>query len=877
MALAASTRLGAYEILAPLGAGGMGEVYRARDSKLAREVAIKVLPAEVSADRNRLTRFEQEARSASALNHPNIVTIYEIGSVDSVSYIAMELVQGKTLRELLTEGPLPTKRLLALSAQIADGLARAHEAGIVHRDLKPDNVMITREGLVKILDFGLAKLAGSSGPEMSQLPTVAEPTESGVVVGTVGYMSPEQAMGRPVDFHSDQFSLGSILYETATGKRAFSRGSAPETLAAIIREEPEALQSLAPQLPTALRWAIERCLAKEPEERYGSTRDLARDLSQLRNHISEVSQGTSPAGTSRRRGRLVAVWAASLVLVAALALLVGPRSRKEPSVPPVRFSVAIPGEAVGSRVTVSPDGSRLAIEAFSQGQRRIFLRRLDSDETVELQGTLGAAGHFWSPDSRHLAFWADGKLKKISIAGGPPVDLCEAVVLAPGTWSRYGTILFPSRANPYGLFRVSDDGGEAVRVTSCKPEEEHRGPWFLPDGRRFLYTVNSNPGATKRCELRLGSLDSKESRTVTQLDSRAEYSPTGHLVYARESALFTQRFDEKNARLMGEPVLVADDVNYFLNTAEAAFSVSQTGVLAYRPGLSPSKLTWFGRDGKDLGQLGQLSMSTRGFRISPEGVRVAFAVIDRRSSTGDIWIFDLKRGVSTRLHSDTAHELEPVWTPDGTKLLYGSDRRGAPDIYEIATGESPGNEKVVLEQEGFQQPEDVSRDGQFLVYSDAERYPNWDIWLLPLQGERRPSPWAHTRFIEASPRFSPDGRWIAYQSDESGTPEIYVALTQGGGGKRRISPAGGRDPRWRADGRELYYVGPGDFLTAVPMTPGARLEAGKPVPLFRVEGIRNYDVTGDGTRFLVCTPSDPDRNSRVRVIVNWPAALKPEK
>ena len=877
MALAASTRLGAYEILAPLGAGGMGEVYRARDSKLAREVAIKVLPAEFSADRNRLTRFEQEARSASALNHPNIVTIYEIGSVDSISYIAMELVQGKTLRELLTEGPLPAKRLLGLSAQIADGLARAHEAGIVHRDLKPDNVMITREGLVKILDFGLAKVAGSSSPEMSQLPTVAEPTEPGVVLGTVGYMSPEQAMGRQVDFRSDQFSLGSILYEMVTGKRAFSRDSAPETLAAIIREEPEPLPSLAPHLPTALRWVIERCLAKEPEERYGSTRDLARDLAQLRDQGAEISaEGT--ARIARRKPRwLAAAWAASLVLVAALALLVGPRSRREPSVPPVRFSVAIPGEAVGSRVTVSPDGSCLAIESFSQGQRRIFLRRLDSDETVEVQGTLGAAGHFWSPDSRHLAFWAEGKLKRIPIGGGPPVDLCEAVVLSPGAWSRDGTILFPQRANPPGLFRVSESGGEAVRVTACKPEEEnHTRPWFLRDGRRFLYHVNSVPGSRARRELRLSSLASDENRIVTLLDSRAESSPTGHLVYARESALFAQRFDERSARLMGEPILLADDVNYFLNTADAQFSVSQTGVLAYRAGVSPSKLTWFGRDGKEIGQLGQRLMAQR-FRISPEGARVAMGISDKRTSTADIWVFDLGRAVSTRLHSDPVHEFMPVWTPDGTKLLYGSDRRGAPDIYEITTGETPGGVKVLLEQEGVQQPEDISRDGRFVAYVSADRWPNTDIWVLPLQGERQPLPWAHTRFIEASPRFSPDGRWIAYQSDESGVPEIYVALTQGSGGKRRISPAGGRHPRWRGDGRELYYVGPGDFVMAVPVTAGTRLEVGAPAPLFRVEGISNYDVTADGSRFLVSTPSDPDRDSQVRVIVNWTAALKRER
>jgi hypothetical protein len=498
----------------------MGEVYRARDTKLGREVAIKVLPGEVSADRDRLARFEQEARAASALNHPNIVTIYEIGSDDSSSFISMELVQGKTLRDLLVEGPLPVKRLLALSAQMADGLARAHEAGIVHRDLKPENLMVTREGLVKILDFGLAKLVGAPGAERSQLPTRAEPTRSGIVLGTVGYMSPEQATGRPVDFRSDQFSLGSMLYEMATGKRAFSRGSAAETLAAIIREEPEPLRRLVPHAPIALGWVVERCLAKEPEERYASTQDLARDLAQLRHHVSEASQEASPVAAGRRRGWHGLAWAASLILVAASALFAGLRWRKESAALPVRFTVPIPMGASEPRVTISPDGARLAIEVFSQGQRRIYLRRLDSEEAVELQGTLGAVGTFWSADSRHLAFWADGKLKRIPITGGPPVELCEAVVLAPGTWNRDGTILFPQRANPSGLFRVSEAGGEAIRVTTCAPaEENHKGPWFLPDGRRFLYHVNSSPGSVNARELRLGSLASKESRKLVRIYS----------------------------------------------------------------------------------------------------------------------------------------------------------------------------------------------------------------------------------------------------------------------------------------------------------------------------------------------------------------------
>jgi hypothetical protein len=501
MSLAAGSRLGPYEIVAPLGAGGMGEVYRARDTRLGREVAIKVLPAEVWADRDRLARFESEARSASALNHPNIVTIYEIGSADSISYLSMELVQGTTLRDLLAEGPLPIKRLLALSFQIADGLARAHEAGIVHRDLKPENLMVTREGLVKILDFGLAKLVGASGPELSQLPTMGEPTAPGIVLGTVGYMSPEQAAGRPVDFPSDQFSLGSILYEIATGKRAFARASAAETMAAIICEEPEPLGRLAPQIPAVLRWIIERCLAKDAHERYASTRDLAHDLVQLRDRVSEMSQEASSISLRRRHGWLWKAATVTFVFAVAAALFIALRWRQVPAVRSLHFSVQVPdqrGPTPAPRtpgVMISPDGTMLAIEVAHEGRRRIYLRALDSDKAVEVEGTLDAAATFWSPDSRFLAFYSSGKLKKVAIAGGPPVDLCTATVTGRGAWSRDGTILFPQRGDTLGLFRVSDAGGQPIRVTTGAPlEGSHYWPCFLPDGRRFLYFKSVAPG-----------------------------------------------------------------------------------------------------------------------------------------------------------------------------------------------------------------------------------------------------------------------------------------------------------------------------------------------------------------------------------------------
>jgi Tol biopolymer transport system component len=878
MALSPASRVGPYEILSPLGTGGMGEVYRALDARLGREVAIKVLPPEVAADRDRLARFEREARSASALNHPNIVTIYEIGDADSISYISMELVQGTTLRGLLAEGPLPIKRLLALSVQIANGLARAHEAGIVHRDLKPENLMVAGDGLVKILDFGLAKVVSASGSGLSQLPTIAEPTMPGIVLGTVGYMSPEQAACRPAEFPSDQFSLGAILYEMATGKRAFARGSAAETMAAIIREEPEPLGALAPQIPPALRWIIERCLAKDPHERYASTRDLARDLAQLRDHVSEISQEASPIQTRRRAGWLWPAAAATLALVAAAALFFGARWRKEPALRTLRFSVPMPPGVESQRplAVISPDGTRLAIEAVHEGRRRIYLRPLDSDKTIEVEGTLDAAGTFWSPDSRFLAFYSGGKLKKVAVAGGPPVELCTATLSGSGTWSRDGTILFPQRGDTLGICRVSDAGGQPIRVTTVAPSEDnHFWPCFLPDGRRFLYLVNRSPGSSLARELRLGSLDSKESRVVAHLDSRAEYVAPGYLAFVRERTLIAQPFDVRSGRLHGEPIPIVDGIHYFMGTGSAAFSFSENGILVYATGSPTSKITWFGRDGKVIGPLGPPSV-IGAFRISPDGSRVAIHVSEPRTGAGDIWLFDRGRGIPTRLHSDPVGQSRPVWSPDGATLAYGSDRKGPPDIVTLGMMGDRGDEQPLFEGPAQEYPEDFSRDGRYLAFTSTSQWPNYDIWLLPLQGNGQPVPWLRSASSETSPRFSPDGRWIAYESDESGAPEVYVARTDAAGDKQRLSPAGGQKPRWRADGRELYYIGPGGLVMAVPVSPGAQFTAADLVPLFQVE-VEDFDVTADGSQFLVSVPAEKSSESRIRVIVNWTSVLKGER
>jgi Tol biopolymer transport system component len=883
MTLVAGSRLGPYEIGAPLGAGGMGEVYRARDTRLGREVAIKVLPEGFAADRDRLSRFEQEARSASGLNHPNIVTIYEVGRSGSVSFIAMELVRGRTLRDLIAGGALPTKTVLAIGAQITDALAGAHEAGIVHRDLKPENLMVTREGLVKVLDFGLAKLALPDSGGASAVPTLVKTeTRPGAVLGTVGYMSPEQASGSPVDFRSDQFVVGSILYEMATGSRAFARATAAETLAAIIREEPPPVLSLAPGIPPPVRWVIERCLAKDPQERYAATRDLARDLSQLRDHASEISAEPAPVVLARRLGWLGPALIAGVLLVAGVAVLLVLRGRRSPPARPIQFAVQIPPGTTYSPAEISrgfalsPDGTRLVIEAIEKGKRHLFLQPLDSERTVELEGTAGAEAPFWSPDSRSIAFFADGTLKRIPAEGGPPEELCPASFDLVGSWDRQGTILFSQMSSPPGVYRVSDRGGETSAVTladTSRGEVAHIWPHFLPDGRRFLYlaSIPTGRGEGPR-ELRVASLDSKGQSVVARMDSMAEYASPGYLLYMRDGALFAQRFDPSSARLRGDPRLVADGVDYFYGPGRASFSVSQTGVLAYQTAAALSRFLWLDRAGRKVGTLGQPGV-WNGFRISADGRRVAAAIEDRRIGTSDVWIFELPGGVATRLNADPVDEKRPVWTPDGSRLLYRSDRMGVPDIYQIAPG-VVGSEKRLLARPGVQQPEDVTADGKLLVFGNDLQTTRPSIWLLPLRSEAEPHPWLQTPFALRSPRFSPDGRWIAYESDESGESEIYLARAEGDGEKSRISPAGGRLPRWRRDGREMYYVGPDDSVMAVPITPGSRLRAGAPVLLFHLEtAVENFDVTPDGSRFLVSTPSEPVRASPIRLIVNWPALL----
>jgi Tol biopolymer transport system component len=884
MTLAAGRRLGPYEILGPLGAGGMGEVYRARDARLGREVAVKVLPAELAADPERLVRFEQEARAASALSHPNIVVVHDVGRDGEVSYIAMEVARGRSLRERMASGPMPLRQILAIGSQIAEGLARAHAGGIVHRDLKPENVMVSDDGLVKILDFGLAKALPAPDGELTSAPTAATPaapTRTGFILGTVGYMSPEQAAGRGVDHRSDQFALGAILYEMTTGRRAFAAASVAQTLAAIIERDPEPIGSLRPDSPPPLIWLIERCLAKSPAERYESTRDLARELANLRDRMSA---GIAPAAASGARrgpalpGAAVAWTVAALLLIALGASLW--RRPHAPSLPgaPIQFSLEPPegtgfvsGE-ISTSTAISPDGRVLAVVAVSQGRPAIYVRSLGSRSYRTLAGTEGAHSPFWSPDGRSLAFFADGKLKTVDLAGGPARAICDSSFEGTGSWSARGEILFaeaaPGREGIHSVRVSTGDRRRVLRPDAGRGESQVFWPEFLPDGRHFVY-VALKTGDSPEHRLYVGSLDSAQVERLGVVDSRAEYAPTGELLFVQSGTLVARPFDAAKRRFTGDTRPVVERLYSFWGPANAGFSVSSNGTLVYEEGTIPTRVVWRDRAGAELQVFGTFEQ-VESIRLSPDGGRASYSVADPKTGTADVWVAEASGAAPVRMTSEPFDEKQPTWSSDGRSVLFRSDRNGPPDVYTVPVG--GGSARPLLELPGVQTPEDVSPDGQSLLYTEADRTTGFDIWILPLNGDGKPLPFLRTRFDEREPRFSPDGRWIAYSSDESGDSEIYVTARDGTG-KTRVSRDGGWTPRWRRDGKELFFRASGRRFLAAPLSWSGSLEVGVPRELFRLPlGAFDYDVSADGQRFLVSETVRPPAPP-ITVVVNWPALL----
>jgi eukaryotic-like serine/threonine-protein kinase len=864
--LDAGDRLGAFEILAPLGEGGMGRVYRARDVRLGREVAVKVLPAELSADPGRLRRFEKEARTASGLNHPTIVTIYEVGSEGSVPFIAMELVSGRTLRDVLLAGPLPIRRALSLGAQLGEGLAIAHEAGLVHRDLKPENVMVTRDGLVKILDFGLAKLARKALDSGEDALSTLSQTQPGGLLGTVGYMSPEQAAGQPATFASDQFSLGAMLYEMASGKRAFQRPNAVDTLSAILHEDPTPLDAAAPESPAPLQWIVERCLAKDPAARYGSTRDLARDLANLRDRASGATSDAILAMPRFARRRAAFAWVLAIVAALAAGALAVDRLRHRPAPgQPVRFTIAYPPDVTLANTTqfvewhnlaVSPDGRRIAFVAATGRRPQIWIRPLDRLSAEPVSGTEGARSPFWSPDGNSLAFFADEKLKRIPLSGGLAQVLCSTSrLMNAGSWGSRGTIVFAQNEwKQTRVFTVPQSGGTPRELTTAALWKKYPTlvwPRFLPDGRHFLVL---GVGEDERTTLLAGDTESSDVRQIGELGSRFEFARPDSLFYVREGTLEVRPFDPKSLRFTGLPRSVAEGLTYFSGTGWAPFSVSDNGVLAYQADPVGRSLEWVDRRGNPLGTAGPPG-GFGGLRLSNDGRLVAVERYEPGTGFPFLWVTDISRSVMARLTVQGGLEQHPVWSPDGDRIIFSQYTflkiKRANDSTDDGQELLPGDNYF---------PMDWSLDGKLFLYVHFDqKAKRASVCLLPMTGNRKPLVFRDVLSSggpggAGAAALSPDSRWIAFVSDVSGREEVYVAPVSGSG-QWQVSTDGvaGQPIRWRRDGRELFYVAADHRLMSVAVEAGAgSIHLAAPVPLFRVDSASfgAYDVAPDGQRFL---------------------------
>ncbi|HET9529649.1 MAG TPA: protein kinase [Blastocatellia bacterium] len=887
MNLATGTMLGPYELLSPLGAGGMGEVYRANDTRLNRDVAIKVLPASFANDADRLLRFEQEARATSALNHPNILTVYDIGSHEGSPYIVAELLEGEELRRQLSEGALPQRKAVDYAQQIASGLAAAHLKGIIHRDLKPENIFITTDGRVKILDFGLAKLkpAKQAAGAGSELATQKAVTDPGVVMGTVGYMSPEQVRGQEADHRSDIFSFGAILYEMLRGRRAFTGESPIEVMNAILKEEPEELTETNARINPALERIARRCLEKKAERRFQSTSDLCFAIEALSMPSgSRIETAALPAvaesrGKARLFGNAKLAWivaGALLGLVAALLFILASFRRPAVDVTATRFVIPASEKETFTSLAVSPDGRRLVYGTSTEGKRRLWVRPLASLTAQPLPGTDKAdteAFPFWSPDSRYVAFFADGKLKKMEISGGPAQTLADAPTPRGGSWNRDGVIIFsPTAQSP--LYRVSVTGGEATQLTTLdesRQETSHRCPFFLPDGRHFLFFARTIQ--TEDNVIYVGSLDSKEVKRVIRADSNMAYALSGYLLFAREGTLMAQPFDAEGLQVTGEAFPVVEHIRYNPGNTLAGFSASEGGVLVYQTGTpAPNQLTWIDRSGNKLGTVGPPG-SYNQLRLSPDEKRVAVIRADPPAITTDIWLIELARGVESRLTSDPSREDSPVWSPDGSQIAFSSNREGRANLYQkLSSGAGEveelfksGENKTVM---------DWSADGRFILFRTFGEKTRMDIWVLPTFGDRKPYPFLQSEFGETWARFSPDGRWVAYVSNETGMNEVYVREFQGSGGKVPISTGGGGSARWRVDGKELFYISGGKLVAVDVKVVGSNFEAGVPRVLFEIPRSVGFEVSGDGQRFLIPIPVEETSPTPITVVLNWTADLK---
>ncbi len=879
MSLAPGTRLGPYEITAPIGAGGMGEVSRARDTRLGRDVAIKVLTAQLSANPEVRARFEREARTISQLNHPHICTLHDIGHQEGIDYLVMELVEGETLAARLEKGPLPIPAVLRCGVEIASALDAAHRHGVVHRDLKPGNVMLTKGGS-KLMDFGLARTA-ALGPVhgvLTQSPTVSRPlTAEGTIVGTFQYMAPEQLEGKEADGRTDLWALGCVLYEAATGKRAFEGTSQASLIGAIMGSEPPSITLLRPMTPPALDRVVRTCLAKDPADRWQTAHDV---MLQLR----WIAEGGSQAGVavpvaSRRRLRERTAWIAAAALLVTTVVMTVAYLRRAPEPAAVLRLQLLPPEgtifnAVDGPATISPDGRRIAFAAIDKAANKaLWVQSLETLEARKLEDTGDDAyDPFWSPDSRSLGFGCDRGLMRVDVSGGPVQKITDMVDGRGATWNRDNIILF-EKTGSGPIFRVAAAGGKPEQVTSLDPSRQETGHWrprFLPGGKHFIYLVRSRIPENEG--IYIGSLDSKERARLDDIGVAATPALPGYLLYVQDRILMARPFDLEGFRLLGDPFPVARNVLYAPTWGSGAFSVSGNGTLVHQgAGRWNRQLVWFDRAGRQLGNLGEPGEYRYRPRLSPDGRFAAVARMDPESREDDLWVLDVVRGTALRLTSDPAADGSPVWSPDGKRLAFMSNREGTGNLY-VERADGSGSAELLLESDLWKFPLDWSPEGAWLLYGVYDPKTHTDLWVLPLSGERKPRPVLNSPFSESDGRFSPDGKYLAYVSDETGRQEVFVQPFPPTGPKWQISTAGGSSPRWRRDGKEILFFQPESAWMVVEIRTDRGFEAGVPRKLFEIPQMGGTDVTADGQRFLVNMPHGENTVAPATVILNWTKA-----
>lgn len=877
MPLTPGTRLGPYAIESALGAGGMGEVYLAVDTRLDRSVALKILPGHLSSDPDRRARFEREARVISNLSHPNICTLYDVGREGGVDFLVMEHLDGETLADRLARERMSLEQVLKIGAEIAAALDRAHRSGVVHRDLKPGNVMLTKTG-AKLLDFGLAKIAGDPAENtmatLTGVRTAAQTdkplTEQGTILGTFQYMAPEQLEGREADARTDLFALGALLYEMVTGRKAFEGKSQASLIGAIMHSEPPPISSLDPLNPPALDRLIKACLTKDREERIQTAHDV---LLQLRWIAEGGSQAGVPAPVShRRRTRERTAWAVSAGLaLACVALAAALFLRPAPERMTKRFRIAVPAGATAvDGVQISPDGRNLAFAAVdSTGRGMLWVQSLSALEAAPLAGTEGAGRPWWSPDGRHLAYIAQGKLRKIALAGGPPQTICDAGSGFDGTWGKDTMLFDGGPSDP--IRRVAAGGGVAAEAVT-RDSLSVGWPSFLPDGRHFLYLVIGGDNA-----LMLGSVDGSAGVPLgITRTSRAQYVPPGYLLFVRDRTLLAQPFDTAKRKVRGEPVPVAEDV-WAAGSGLADFSASNDGTLVYRTGGGyVSEAVWVDRDGRDLERVAAASAYANPC-LAPDGRRFVVRDSDAESGDDDLWTVDPARGTKTRLTFGIPGVTSAVWSADGQGIYYSSEEKGGgQDVFRKAAS-GAGASELVYASPVDDYVSDVSRDGKYLAVVTFGNETFADVVAVSLE-DGRVIPVAVSPAWEGPARFSPDGRWIAYASSESGREEVYVQSFRGPPGKWQISNQGGASPAWRGDGGEIYYLGLDSRITAVEVSAADSFTAGVPRPLFATRlteaGYWGFLPSADGKRFFLLRPEAKESVSPTMILLDWPASLR---